>query len=594
MDNLSTTEFTGFDGNRSGVIGQNRCAFGSKNILFSGNGKAIAYKGPLLSAGLNGSRAWYNSPDGGHAGLGDNNTAGIGSIVGLISRVMGFIGQGELYIGGVSRSVSATTAFQLLLYKSGSYFGAGTGPFTAGLNVPTAPTVAVTPNASTTNSGTTSVRIHYVRSTTGARSRASTASAVLVVNATTVRVTIAGADLTYAASVGIDRLGIDIPAWGFGSTGPHYQYIEIPISSLTTVDGVANSYELNYSSTDLVGKDLAPIDDFTPPAAVFAAAIMDVVALIGSYGDATTGVTATSPGSAISVSLPLFPESYPPDSTLILPEPPVGVLSRASDGFCFVGCLNSMHALTYTGGRIPLNLQTVWASTGIAAQHNMCIAAGGRLYVFAGQPARMDNSPEPDTEFGDRVLDDMAGWVQADVIVGWDAKGKYVVYGHGQTLIPFNTQTEEWSTPLDLSTLITGNLVSCVTVANGLLLSTNDGTTVRIYAWNSGAGTLWEVYSGEYLSADEASQAFRLRIAGRFDSTANALTAKIYKNGDRSAAAVTKTITPTRTGFQILPTMKPNVRGAKTHSIYLSHQSTGGDDGPDGARVDGVTSGVSL
>lgn len=594
MDNLSTTEFSGYDANRSGVVGQTRCAWGSKNLLFGGDSKAVAYKGPLLQGGVNGSRAMFNSPDGTYAGLGDHNTVGIGSIIGLISRVMGFIGQGELYVTGVDRSVSASTALQLLLYKSGSYFGAPTGPVVAGLNVPTAPVIAVTPNASTINSGTTSARIHYVRSTTGARSRASTASNVLVVDGFKVRVTIAAADLTYAASVGIDRLGIDLPAWGFGSTGPHYQYIEIAISSLTTVDGVADSYELEYSSTDLVGKDLAPIEDFTPPAAVFAVAVMDVVGLIGCYGDTTSGVTATSPGSAIAVSLPLYPESYPPDNLLILPEPPVGVLSRASDGFCFVACINSMHALTYTGGRIPLNLRTVWSSTGVAAQHNMCIAEGGRLYVFAGQPARINNTPEPDTEFGDRVLDDMAGWVQANVVLGWDAKGKYVVYGHGQTLIPFNVQTEEWSTPLDLSTLITGNLCASVTVGNSLYLATNDGATVRLYAWNSGTGTTWEVYSGEHLSADEASQALKLKIAGRFDSTSHALTAKIYRNGDRSAPVVTKTTTPTRTGFQILPTMKPNVRGAKTHSIYLSHQSTGGDDGPDGTRIEGVTSGVSV
>jgi hypothetical protein len=594
MDNLSTIEFNGYDGNRSGVVGEGRCAFGSKNLLFGGNSKATAYKGPLINAAIVGGRVMFNSPDGGWAGLGNHTQNGIGSIVGLISRVMGFIGQGLLIINGGSRAVSASTAFQLLLYKGGSYFGGTTGPVTAGLNVPTAPVIATTPNASTINSGTTSARIHYVRSTTGARSRASTASNVLVVDGFKVRVTIDAADLTYAASVGIDRIGIDLPAWGFGSTGPHYQYIEIATTSLTTVDGVANSYELEYSSTDLVGKDLAPIDDFTPPAAVFAVAVMDVVALIGCYGDTTSGVTATTPGSAIAVSLPLFPESYPPDNLLILPEPPVGVLSRASDGFCFVGCKNSMHALTYTGGRIPLNLQTVWSSTGIAAQHNMCIAEGGRLYAYAGQPARINNTPEPDTEFGDRVSEDMASWIQSAVVLGWDAKGKFVVYAHGQTILAFNVQTEEWSTPLDLSTLIIGNICATVTVGNELYFATENGANVRFYAWNSGTGSIWEVWSGERLSVDEASQALRLKIGGRFDNTTYTLAAKMFRNGDRTNHAVSKSMTPTRTGFQILPTMKLNVRGAKTHSIYLTHRSTGGDDGPDGVRVEGTTSGVSL
>lgn len=224
----------------------------------------------------------------------------------------------------------------------------------------------------------------------------------------------------------------------------------------------------------------------------------------------------------------------------------------------------------------------------------MCIADGGRLYVFAGQPARLKASDEPDTEFGDRVLDDMASWVQADVILGWDSKTKFVVYGHGQTLIPFNVQTEEWSTPLDLSTSITGNLCASVTVGNNLLLATNDGTTVRLYNWLGGSGSIWEVYSGEHFSVDEAAEAFRMQIAGRFDSVTYPLTAKIFRNGDRSTAVTTKTITPTRTGFQILLTMKPNVRGAKSHSIYLSHRSIGQDDGPDIVRLKGVTSGVTI
>jgi hypothetical protein len=536
----------------------------------------------------------FNSPDGGYVSLGNATTAGIGSVIGIIARAMGIIGAGQVYINGLTRSISASTALQLLLYKNGSYSGSGTGPFVAGIEPPGAPTIATTPNASTINSGTTSIRIHLVRSATGGRSRASTPSNVLVVDGLKVRLTIAGADLTYAASVGADRIGIDLPAWGFGATGPHYQYIEIAISSLATVDGVANSYELEWSSADLAGKDLAPIDDYVPPAAVFAVALMDVIALPGAYGDIGSGVTATAPGSAIACSLPLYPESFPPDSLLFLPEPPVGVLSRASDGFCFVGCLNSMHALTYTGGRIPLNLQTVWASTGIASQHNMCIAEDGRLYVFAGQPARINNTREPDTEFGDRVLDDVADWVQANVIVGWDAKGKYVVYGHNQTLLAFNVQTEEWSALLDDTGLVIGNYCACVTVSNKLYYATNDGTTVHYYAFNAGTGTIWEVYSGEHLSMDEADEAFRFHIVGRFDNTTYALTAKLFKGGDRSTALTTKTFTPTRTGFQLVSTLKPNVRGARSHSVYLSHRSTGGEDGPDVFAVKGVSSGVAL
>ena len=596
MQVLSESVFDHYVSNSSLAGGERgACLSGSKNLIFPGAGRSQAFKGPALISSVTGSRLLFNAIDGGYAGLGDFNTPGIGNIVGLIARALGIIGSGEVYLNGVSRSMSASTALQILLYISGSYSNVSpsSGPFTAGLEPPTAPTLANTPTASTVMSGTYSAVHWFVRGATGGRSRRSTPSAVIVNSGFKMRLTVAGADLTYASSVGADRIGIGVSAAGFGATGPHYEFTEIAISSLTTVDGVANSVELEWADGSLVGKDLAPILDYPPPAAPFAAALEDVVAVIGCYGDIGTAVTSTTPGTAIAVSLPVFIESFPPDNLLFLPAPPKGVLSRASDGYVFIGGEGYVAALLYTGGKNPLSLRVIWPTTGIASPNGWFLGEGGRLYAATGKRGlvRIDESGQPDTTFAEDVVDDTASWVMADVVGGFDADHNRDVFGHGQTILCFNPQREKWDTPIDLSSKITGNLCSCVPVNGGLLLAANDNSTIRLYTFNSGTGMPWEVYSEQHLSSDIQSQLFQAEIAGRFDTTNN-VTFKIFTNGDSTAAA-TKTLTPSRTGRLHFPTQKTNIRGAKSHQLYLSQTSSGGDCGPDRVVIKGVGSNVS-
>lgn len=594
MNILSETTFTEYVSNSSLASGRpGALGPGSKNLSFTGDGRAQCYKGPVLINSVNGSRILFNAIDNGYVGLGTATVAGIGNVISLIGRALGYIGSGELFINGVTRSVSASTALQMLLYRSGSYTGAGTGPFAFGMDPPTAPTLANTPTASTIMAGTYSTVHWFVRSATGGRSRRSTPSAVIVNTGFKMRHTVAGADLTYASSVGADRIGIGATAAGFGSTGPHYEEREIAISSLTTVDGVANSVELEWADPSLVGKDLAPILDYPPPAAPFACAIEDVVAVIGCYGDTVSGVSTASPGTAIAVSLPVFIESFPPDSLLFLPGPPKGVLSRAADGFVFVGGDGYVAALLYTGGKNPLSLRVIWPTTGIANPNGWFLGEGGRLYAATGKRGlvRIDEKGEPDTEWAKDVTDDTAGWTMANVIGGFDAEHQKDVFGHSQTLLAFNPQREKWDTPVDLSSKIQGALCACVPVAGGLLLAANDGATIRLYTFNSGTGMTWEAYGQIHLSSDVQALLFQAEIACRFDTTNN-LSFVVYRNGD-SSPIVSTVITPSRTGRLHLPTQKPNARGVKSHQVYLSQASSGGDCGPDRVIIKGQGSNVS-
>lgn len=592
MVELSTSIFTHYVSNSSLIGEPGACGPGSKNAGFF-NGRTQAYRGPALQNAVNGGRLMFNSPTDSYTSLGDATTAGVGNVIGLIGKAMGFIGGGPLYIDGVTRTVSASTALQILLYRAGSYTGANTGPYTAGLTPPSAPTLATTPNASTIMAGTYSTVHWFVRSTTGGRSRKSSPSAIVVSSGFKLRHTVAGADLTVASTNGYDRLGIGVTAAGFGATGPYYEEREIAISSLTTVDTVANSVELEWADGSLAGADLAPIDDFPPPLGVFTTAIEDVIAIIGCYGDSTSGVSTTSPGTAIAVSLPVFVESFPPDSLLFLPAPPKGVLSRAADGFVFVGGEGYVAALLYTGGRNPLSLRVLWPTTGIASPNGWFLGEGGRLYAATGKRGlvRIGEDGQPETEFAKDISDDTASWTMANVVGGFDADHQRDVFGHGQILYCLNPQTGKWDTPYDLSTKITGNLVSAITVRGGLLLSASDGTTVRLYNFNGSTGLTYELFGDIHVSPDMASQIFQAEIALRCGAT-NDVTFKVFANGDWTTPAATKTITPARTGLLHLPTQRLNVRNSKSHRVYLSQSAGTGDAGPDRIVLKGETSGV--
>lgn len=567
---------------------------GSKNLLRLN--KWVGWKGPAsLGGGLIGSRYMANIPNGSYAGLGDKTTAGIGSIVGLIGRAFAFIGAGQLYIAGVSRSVSASTAIQMLLYRAGVYTGSNTGPYTMGLSQMTAPVIAEhSATTSTINSGTTSVRVWFVRSTTGGRGRASLPSATLVVNGKKVRVTINSSDLTTASTNGYDRIGIGLPQWGFGFSGPHYIYTEIAISSLTTVDGVANSYELEYSSSDLIGKSLVPIDDYPPPAAVFAVGMEDVVAVIGCYGDLTSGISATSPGTAIAVSLPVFIESFPPDNLLFLPEAPTGVLSRAADGFCFIGCANSMHALIYTGGDPALSLRTIWPTIGIANSHNMALGRGGRLYALTADRGlvRIGDDGEPEVAFAEPVADIISTWTLANAVLGYDSDNNLLIAAHGKTLLALNEQRDEWSCELDSVGSITGDICAGVTQQGEFLFSANDGIApIGLYGFNRGVGLRWIAILPSVLSPGISDDVFEIGGMARFDNTIGSVDVKVYKDGDIATAVQSTSFVPTVTGPQHLPQSKLriNARDCRSWQLYISQLGAGGDAGPDLLDAYGVT-----
>jgi len=364
-----------------------------------------------------------------------------------------------------------------------------------------------------------------------------------------------------------------------------------------------NSYEFSWGDGDIIGQPLAPLDDFQPPAAPFAAAIEDSVAVIGAYGDVATGATAAAPGTVVVVSSRTLIESFPPDNLLFLPEPPVGVISRASDGFAFIGCPNNMLALFYTGGKPPMSLQSLWVNTGILSPNGMTLGEGGRLYAMTGQLGlcRIGEQGKPDNSFARKIAADMETWtVREDVVLGWDPSFQFVLVGYHQMLYAYNTQIDEWCTPLDCSSFLgTRNIASIASTRDGARISAVDatlGSPVVIFNFNGGTGTLMKIFLPQFVMP-KSGKISKIEPFFRAAAAGGQINVKVYTdtNGGFPPATDTPIInTPLNiqaTGLQVIRGFRPRIKNVKIWQLYLDLLGGSGEYGIDKVVVHGALRG---
>lgn len=625
----------------------NAMTYGSRNLLISGDGKLRSFKGLAALSG-NGSSVMF-SFGAGTAGLAKSGGIdGKGSVYAGPSLACIYIGTGDVLVDRVSLSTAASTTLALRLLRSGSYTGSAlNGPFTAGLAAPLAGTLAA--GAAGLITGAVSFKHTWVRNATGAEGNASPASNTITFSATKANYLI-----SETAPNGADRIRLYPTPRGFGSTGPNYFYVEKTVASFrrTVTDVVTNStititsataaftaadvgasvvlsgggslsttiatftnattvdlaaapgwstsgntgvisdlIIVDFSDADLQAR-LAPIDYNVPPVGVWAFQLESVWAVVGCYGDTVLGPTVSAPGNSIAVSRVNRYEAFPADFLLGLPAAPTGIAQRASEAFTYVWGTSYVGACTFTGGSPPISLQILWANTGFANQHSACIASGGQLYGFSSQRGmiRIGADGEPDIEFGVRVQKIVEGWTAANVVVGWDSDHTSVIYLHGSVLLAFNTTTEKWSAPVDVSASpmsISGSAVSAATNGSSLAFSLNNAGTFTAYPFNTGtSGSIWEWYSTWRTGGMPEILKTIGPLRGTFkhnDATTNkVVTTKIYKqdaNGVYQTSAAAKTISTTiaAVGTQHFIS-KCNVRNAKAVLFYQTGRSLASGD----------------
>lgn len=466
-------------------------AEGSRNQLLLGAASARPWRGMQSKGANTGSRksVQLGKTWGGIKDIG--GTQGSGSLFEDFGRSLWLIGSGQASKEGTDLTgITLSTTLKVAVADGGAYSAAKT--YTAGLGQPSSPDVAIvsTPGAGYSGlvSNAVSVKIARFRSTTGARSRASTTSVVITPSKQTFRVTFP------ASATGQDYWRVFVTQQGFGGVGLHYALAyngSLDISEATvaagTVDGVPRSLEFEFKDGDLV-EETAYVDDFTPPAGTHAVRVEGSMVVLGCYGDSTASVSSTSTGTCGAVSLPYFYESYRPRDIVRFPEQVVDALSRSIDSFGYVAHKNSVSTLQYVGLRdgTAVVATTAWPDVGIQYPGNWCLFQG-RIAAIIGKGSlvlmRADGSP--DYEWGAKIRDFIKDWEPEETVLGFHPDTLSIVVMNNGVAVSYSLENNQWSPPEYFSDAgVTGSALSCATSQGELVVSVTNGAA---YAWDEGA-----------------------------------------------------------------------------------------------------------
>jgi hypothetical protein len=511
----------------------------------------------------------------------------------------------------LSGDPQATTTLPFILFEDDGYDN-GT-IYTAGVAVPGASIGAVPVVASgaagTKLNGTYSVRLTAIRSATGAESNATPASASVALNGNKLRITFPD-----AVGNGHDKWGVYVTKSTGSTSGPHFSLPtaltgETPLGFVkeTTVAasalGGAGQRKLDFEwvDADLVGSNLAPIENSLPPAGTHAFTLEGCMAVAGCYAG-VDAVSVTNPGNMIAVSRAGFPEAFPADVNhlLTLPEPPTCVLTRAANGYVYIAGRNSLSVVRYTGAvtKAPLGLSVLWPDVGFSHQKNACLA-DGVLYGYNATKGlvRIDSDGNPDYKFSAGVAKYFEGVDSEDLAVGYDPTSSLVVYGFTSggvsRLLCYNKAWDVWSAPIEFEELVDvppdpATIISMYTDDGVLFIVLDVGEDdYAIYRFNSGDGSNWKLRSAwRDAGASEKNKTLISVQTATANNSSNPTTVKVYTN---LSETVKDSVTYQTAGLaEHLRVRRLNLRNAKTYSVELS----GTDDDTLGleAVVEGVLS----
>jgi len=585
---LAEFNFTdGFDSSSRLTRNQpSQLARGSENILWRG-GRLSAFNGlgDSLSP-LVGARYLTNASDS-FAGLGSYANSNVkGSVLKILNGLFA-IGNGAVYYAGSPLSFNATSTLQIKLLTSGVWSAA---TYQAGLPQAAPPTLAARDSIGVdltgkNKSGSYSAKAFLIRDATGAKGIASEMSNIVVIdseNGKTLRATFGP-----IGSSGATHHGLAVSPRNYGSSGPHLVLFKIAESELTTIDGVPRSYEIEWTDGDLVGKDLAPIASYPPPAAMFAGVLGDTLFVDGAVGDTATGVTAGAPGSTIAQSLPLFVEEFPPDWRLYPPEAPTALV-RGGDDFYYRFGRNSLGIISYVGGTPPLHFQLLWSNVGINYPHNACVGAGGMLFAKTGKRGlvQVGAGGQPDSSWSEPYAEIIESWTDAETVLGWDEDSQTVCAMNGTTILPYHINNGAGA-PCDVSDKTNGRIVSAVTHEGKLYIAAlNDaGSTIDLFKYDQGEGSLMKVRSDWHYAQAESEYLRLIDVLSRLDNTDNPVTVELFINENEETPFRTWEIEPSKTTRLVPIKLGKKV---ESFSVGVSQLTAGGDSAFERIVVSGV------
>lgn len=629
----------------------------SKNALLDGSGFIRVSRGPALLNGLLGSQLFFLA-DTEYCGLGDGSAPVSGSILSA-RQLLIFVGSGQVNFAGAEITGAVATSTPSYIKKvANAYIAANL--YQIGHAQPSAPQITAKDIPSvnqTAMNAAVSVVIWRISEADNQPSLMSLPSNVLILSGQSVILPFPSAD-----SNGQTDWGIGVPKPGLADLGVFYQlptslngivsesalsatldlgscsiadgtsvvdttnvvtseqlgwrisfstfdsYItainsptQVEVADENTsggtitgdgtatyaVDGILRAIEISWTAGALLGQDIAPDKAFPPPASQFMGAMNDVF-FVESDG-------------IIYVSEPGFLGSYPPSNALFPNEPGVRYL-RITDGLIARWGKTSFGVLTYVGGSPALEWHELWHNQGILYPQNVGIGARGRILVWLGKPAVIENGIQPDDDYGLNVLPDFDGWdteqtEETPIVPGYDPVGKFECWFLKKKANVIHVPSG-WCSPQDFTDQIVGDIVDAVTYRQKLYFATSDGVDVRLYQFDAGTGSTAIIQFDDTVETlgDKITEVY---VRGRVDNVNNPVRVEIVKNFADNNDADDEPIlisdeTPAEAGYYALRTRKRQVFNAKTHTIRVTMTSEGGDAGIDIAGTRGSSSDTIL
>lgn len=405
----------------------------------------------------------YFKTAGGAGGSGAN-------VLMLVGSTIGGVGSGSVILGpgGGLWGIGGGTGFgagQSMGLSAILQFLRGGTLYQAGLNPPSPPTIrsplALDVDANKLINAIVSAKLTKKRQLTGHESNISKTSNTVFNKASDKKYKKVIIDFP-TSTEDFDFYGLYLSRARQGKTGPHYWYDDYPRAT--------TSITLDYNDNELSDL-LGPTDHFPPPTGTHVIQLGGVVSVLGCYG-----------GNGMSPCIPGLYESFPPLFVSFFPEGIIGVKGRATDGWIYVLCTNSLNAAILTGSTsTPMLPRTIWPEAGFSHAGNATLV-GAQLYATIGKPVRTyGNSVEPDSTFAKDVIEYMRahGFGKNDVVV-YDPDEMLVIYVNTAGLgLAYDLTTQgDWSTPINVG------------------LSPTSGITAFGKGYLSGGGSLFTFDTG--------------------------------------------------------------------------------------------------
>lgn len=566
---------------------------GSSNVWVPGPGRVVSWDGTLFFSGY-GNETMMLSGD-------KIGTLAAGSVIVYRERSIYFIGSGSVRVGNDVFSFLFTnpassqlqvrvppTTGQEPLTSSGI-------EVTVGLAKPQPPGFRVAKNSDGSPKagraqGTFSVRASLYREVTGGEGNASEPSVIVTAADNTLAIQLPPAGSMSAASP--SHINVYSTRRGFGAIGPWFFLTRIPVNTQRAIaegftvdpDVTMGTYiQLNYSDGDLIGGRFAPIDYDPPLPGTHCFSLGDVIVVAGVLG-----------GSGLSPSIPGAVEAFSPlNITFLNPqEPIIGIRGRASDGWQYVFCRNSLHAVSLGDEVTPIIPRAIWPNTGIANK-NAAAFVNSEFYGFSGKKGavRTSGTEDPDSTFALPVENIMGTWNPNNVVVGYSHDDDCVVYFHGLTALPFMRKQGIWSAPFNLADGgAQGNRVLSAVEYKGKLIFATDFAAVGdgpqgvvMYEFSGGGLTTvpWKIVPAW---RDGGAEGWYKTITGwrtSYNTGSSNLTSRLLTNFDPTTAQ--ETDVSAGAGRPVYDDwVKTNVKDAKVFTLEQS--GTGG-----GREVEGTT-----